>query len=115
MIRSYKISNPVGVRCGILAIILAIAGVFTWAAGVLGFLIIPLSLVLAGLSGHFRNITLSTTAIIITTINCLFLIGESLTLSERNFVGIPYIFAVAGIIIGILRDRAQNQREINGL
>jgi hypothetical protein len=41
--------------------------------------------------------------------------GESLRLGERYFVGIPYFFAVTCIVISILRNRVQNQREMNGL
>jgi hypothetical protein len=109
MIRSYKISNPVGVRCGILAIILAIAGVFTWVAGGLYLLAIPLSLVFSGISGIFGNTILSTIAVIMTTINSLF-IGD-IPLHERSFVFLPYIFipyffAIIGIITGIRRNRA---------
>jgi len=115
MARSDNISDRVGMRCGILATILAIAGILTWPSGALGFLVIPLSLVFAGISSLFRNTILSTAAVIITTINCLFLMGESLRLGERYFVGIPYFFAVTCIVISILRNRVQNQREMNGL
>jgi len=110
MARSDNMTDPVGVRCGILAIILAIAGIFIWAAGV-ALLVIPLSLIIAGLSGIFRNTILSTTAVIITTINSLYIMGE-INSQERSFVGIPYLFAITCIIIGTLRSHAQNQREI---
>lgn len=99
---------------GIPAIIFAIAGIFIWPAGILGLLAVPVSLVFAGLSGLFRNIILSTTSVIITTINSLNFMGE-LTLSERRFVDISYLFAVTGIIIGVLRNRAQTQREMRVL
>jgi len=102
-------SDPFGIRCGVLAIILAIAGVFFWPAGILGVLTISVSLFIAGLSGLFRSTILSTSSVIITTINSLLLMGEHLNLQERGFVGIPYIFAITCIIIGVIRNRAQSK------
>lgn len=105
--RSDNIHDSIGIRCGVLAIALAITGIFI-GVGV-GLLVISLSLFFAGISGFLGHTILSTTAIIIPTVITLFIIGE-LNFVERSLVGIPYLFAVVGIIIGILRNRAQSQR-----
>ncbi len=109
MVKSDNTSDSVGVRCGILAIILEIIAEVVFAPSGVWPFIATLALICAGFSGFLMSTILPTIAMLLTMLH-FYILWDPLTGTYLKFMGIPYLFAITGIITGILRNRAQSQR-----